>query len=98
MNLAHRVEELLRGHSEFAKNTSGCIICKRSPHTTTYLPEKLSPELLRFIGVIHGDGNMSFSRILISDKDLRNVEKFCKIIMVKHPAKVDRLESYSLID
>ena len=71
------------------------IVCKRSPHTTTFLPEKLSPELLRFIGVIHGDGKNKEYEIYITQR--QNVEKFCKRIMVKHPAKVARLESYSLI-
>ena len=34
------------------------------------LPKKYSVNLFRLIGIIHGDGNMSFNRIHISDKSL----------------------------
>ena len=35
------------------------------------IPKNLSAELCRFLGVMHGDGNMSSSRILITDECLR---------------------------
>ena len=35
------------------------------------IPKNVSVELCRFLGIMHGDGNMSSSRILITDECLR---------------------------
>ncbi len=70
MKLASRMDDILQRYPEIVKTASGYFTCKKSPYATA-LPERLSPELLRFIGIIHGDGNMSFSRIHVSDRDLR---------------------------
>ena len=38
------------------------------PSSNIKLFENLTPDMFRIVGILHGDGNMSFSRILITDK------------------------------
>ena len=49
--------------------------CKKSPYKVK-IPKKESKEIMRFLGVLHGDGNISGKRILITEKD----GSFCEII------------------
>ena len=42
--------------------------CKKSPREVL-IPAKESKVLLRFLGILHGDGNMSMNRILITEKN-----------------------------
>ncbi len=73
-----RVEEFLANNKDIIK-IGNIFSCSRSPYKVK-LPTEFTSELCRFIGILHGDGNMSFSRILISDKSLlyhKNV--LCKI-------------------
>ncbi len=49
--------------------------CKRS-HYNVKIPRKESKEILRFVGILHGDGNIYGKRILITEKD----SSFCEVI------------------
>ena len=42
--------------------------CRGSPYRV-FLPDKFSNHLCRFIGVMQGDGNLSYNRIHITDED-----------------------------
>ena len=63
-----RLEEFLESHPEIQK-TGKKFKHKNSSHLVK-LPKKFSPELCRLLGIIQGDGNMSFDRIVITDKCL----------------------------
>lgn len=54
MGLERRVKNLLRGQ-------------KRKPLMKARLPTRITPELCRMIGMLHGDGNMSGRRVLMTD-------------------------------
>ena len=51
------------------KKTGKKFLHKNSRDAIT-LPAKFSPELCRILGIIHGDGNMSNGRVVITDKCL----------------------------
>ena len=77
MVLELRVREFLKKNSDiFIKN--GKYTCKRSPYYAD-LPLKESKSLLRILGIIHGDGNMSGNRILISENDIKFVKKISSL-------------------
>ncbi len=52
--------------------------CKRSPRHVK-LPSKENEFLLRFIGMLHGDGNMFNKRILITEKDKDFCDKISQL-------------------
>lgn len=62
-----RLKEFLQEHPEILKK--GSRYCVKNSQTTVKLPSIFTPQLCRLLGVIHGDGNMSYGRILITDKD-----------------------------
>ena len=63
-----RVKKFLEKNPDiFLKN--GKYTCKRSPYYAD-LPLEESKALLRILGIIHGDGNMSGKRILVSENDI----------------------------
>ena len=64
--LERRLVEFLDKHPEIEK-TGKKFRHKNSIHAIS-LPNKFSPELCRVLGIIHGDGNMSYGRIVITDK------------------------------
>ena len=61
-----RLQEFLQNHPEI-KEKSGKFRIKNSSFWVK-LPKNFSESLCRLLGMIHGDGNMSFGRILITDK------------------------------
>lgn len=63
-----RLKEFLDKHPEIYK-IGKTFRHKNSSHEIK-LPKKFSPELCRLLGIIHGDGNMSYDRIVITDKCL----------------------------
>ena len=71
-----RLARFLENHPEIIK-INGKFRCKNSPHLVK-LPKTFSKDLCRLLGIIHGDGNMSGSRILVTDKskDYHNVIKY----------------------
>ena len=73
MRLESRVKVFIKNNKNIEKTNSG-FKTKKSK-TTVKLPIKISEELLRLIGIIHGDGNMSFNRVHITDKSREYHEK-----------------------
>ncbi len=71
--LEYRVKKFLEKNKDI-KRIGNQYSCSRSPYKVK-LPEEFTEDLCRFIGILHGDGNMSFSRIHISDKSLAYHEK-----------------------
>ena len=67
MVLECRVNQFLENHKEFIKTENG-YACKKSLQYVK-LPMKETHSLCRILGILHGDGNMSSSRIHITDKD-----------------------------
>ena len=61
-----RVKEFLEKHKDIKKIDNNFTV-KRSIYKVN-LPNEITEDLFRFIGILHGDGNMSFKRIHISDK------------------------------
>ena len=61
-----RLKSFLKRHPEIEQK-NGMFHYKNSPYLVK-LPKSFSEELCRILGIIHGDGNMSNSRILICDK------------------------------
>ena len=61
-----RLEGFLQAHPEIEEK-SGKFRYKNSTFWVK-LPNGFSEALCRFIGILHGDGNMSHGRILITDK------------------------------
>ena len=68
-NYLRSLTQVLQNHPEIEKTISGKYTIKRSPYNVI-LPTNLTIDLYRIVGIIHGDGNMSGRRILISDKNL----------------------------
>ena len=68
-----RVSKFLRKNKDILRKNRK-YTCARSPYYTD-LPLKESKSLLRILGIIHGDGNMSGNRILISENDINFVKK-----------------------
>lgn len=64
--LEYRLKTFLKRHSEIEQR-KGKFHYKNSPFFVR-LPTGFSEELCRLLGVIHGDGNISNSRILVCDK------------------------------
>lgn len=52
--------------------------CSKSPYRVK-LPDKESVNLFRFLGILHGDGNMSQKRILITEKDKKHVNNIVSL-------------------
>ncbi len=69
MGLECRLSEFLGMHPEIRK-VRGKYRVKRS-NTTITLPTSFTKDLCRIIGIIHGDGNMSGKRFLVTDKNFR---------------------------
>jgi intein/homing endonuclease len=67
MGLENRLSEFLHRHPEI-KAHNGKFTVKKS-EAIIKLPSKLNPELCRIVGIIHGDGNMSGRRLLITDQN-----------------------------
>jgi hypothetical protein len=63
-----RVDEFLKVHP-YISSKGDMYFRSRSLHPVR-LPTAFSDELCRLIGWIHGDGNMSYRRILVSDESL----------------------------
>ena len=74
MVLECHVKNFLRKHPDIIKSEKG-YTCKRSPYEVK-IPKKESKELFRILGILHGDGNMSGKRILITERD----GSFCDIV------------------
>ncbi|MFQ5445123.1 MAG: hypothetical protein ACE5EK_10970, partial [Nitrospinales bacterium] len=55
-------------HKDIIKSENGFTV-KRSFHAVK-LPKNLTKNMCRFLGILHGDGNMSFKRIHVSDKSM----------------------------
>ena len=76
--LEFRVRKFL-GNNKDIRKTRNKYSCLRSPYKVK-IPVKFTEDLCRFVGIMHGDGNMSFSRIHVSDKSLVYHEKvICSI-------------------
>lgn len=73
MVLELRVKNFLKNQPDILRK-HGRYTCKRSPYYTN-LPSRESETLLRILGIIHGDGNMSGNRILISENDINFANK-----------------------
>jgi len=67
MGLESRLFEFLNKYPEILKVRGG-YTTKKSKKIVT-LPSSFTEDLCRVIGIIHGDGNMSNKRILITDKN-----------------------------
>jgi len=67
MGLDSRLTKFLQEHSEIQEVGEEFIV-KKSKSSVT-LPTTFSPDICRIIGIIHGDGNMSGKRFLITDQD-----------------------------
>ena len=80
-----RLKAFLQKHPEIERTKQG-FRYKNSPHKVK-LPAKFSKELCRILGILHGDGNMSGGRILITDKNKEYHETlqklFSKVFAVK---------------
>jgi hypothetical protein len=72
MVLELRVKKFLGTNQDVIKKKRG-FTCSKSPYYVK-LPSKESENLFRLMGVIHGDGNMSRKRILITEKDKGHVD------------------------
>jgi hypothetical protein len=68
MPIIINIDNFLRSNPDI-ETWNGTYYCRGSPYTVS-LPERFSYDLCRFIGVMHGDGNLSSDRILITDEDL----------------------------
>ena len=66
--LHDRVAEFLNTHPDIM--SKGGMYFRSRSLNPVILPTTFSSELCRLIGWIHGDGNMSYRRILISDESL----------------------------
>ena len=66
--LGSRLIEFLEKHPEIQK--VGNDYRHKNSNKAITLPKKFTPELCRILGIIHGDGNMSNGRIVITDKCL----------------------------
>ena len=77
MVLELRVKDFIRRNPDIYK-IDGKYSCKKSPYKVN-LPLKESPELLQFLGILHGDGNMSMKRILITEKDDKFAKEICSL-------------------
>jgi LAGLIDADG-like domain len=66
--LQDRVAEFLKAHPDISSK-GDMYFRSRSPHPVR-LPIAFSNDLCRLIGWIHGDGNMSYRRMLVSDESL----------------------------
>ena len=64
--LEKELQYFLQQHPEIEQK-NGEFRCRNSPHWVK-LPKEFSPSLCRLLGVLHGDGNMSNSRVLVSDR------------------------------
>ena len=64
--MKQRLTKFLKRHTDII-NLNNKYTVKRSPYCVK-LPTKSTAKLCRFLGVMHGDGNMSFNRIHVSDK------------------------------
>lgn len=69
MGLESRLCEFLNKHSEIRKVGSGYRI--KNSKKIVILPTSFTNDLCRIIGIIHGDGNMSNKRLLITDNNFR---------------------------
>jgi hypothetical protein len=59
------------------KQQNSLYYCRGSRYRVR-LPTKLNNDLCRFIGIMHGDGNLSYKRILITDKKKKYHEEVVK--------------------
>lgn len=50
------------------RRINGTYTCRGSPYRV-FLPNRFTYDLCRFVGVMHGDGNLSSNRIHITDED-----------------------------
>ena len=69
MRLESRVLRFLEIHSEIQKTENG--FKSRKSSNSVKLPKNFTPDLCRIIGIIHGDGNMSGKRFLITDRNFK---------------------------
>ena len=65
MGLECHVDEFL-SRRPLVQSIGGLFYLKRSP-APVKLPREYTPELCRIVGIMHGDGNMSGRRILVTD-------------------------------
>ena len=75
--LEFRVKRFFKNNPDIIKK-NGKYTCKRSPYCTN-LRGRESIALLKLLGIIHGDGNMSGNRILISENDINFVKKISSL-------------------
>lgn len=75
--LESRVREFLSKHPEITLGEDGKYSVKCSKYKVS-LPTEFSSALCRLLGLIHGDGNMSFKRIHITDKCPEFHKKYIK--------------------
>ena len=67
MGLESRLDEFLRNHKEILRK--GNYFIARKSKVPIRLPVGLTPDLCRILGIMHGDGNMSCKRLLITDRN-----------------------------
>ena len=81
MRLECRVKEFLQKHKDIIKKNNRFTV-KKSIYKVK-LPKNFTFDICRFLGILHGDGNMSLKRIHISDKSKTYHEKVIQPLFQK---------------